>query len=225
MDETLERLRAANPVPGRPSADDPELFELFERIVASPHEPRRQPSARRRLPARRPRVIIALAILGVGVLGSSAFAISNLLDGHVVRPPVTRSEYRQAQTQLALPPGYHWPALHVPSNSVTTVGGGGGRAVAFAQNAWECFWVDAIRHRDVSAQRRAQAELRNLTTHHVVEAPAGAPEDWAPNPPPPGPYAVFAHDGGLAWIREGYRQAAAGNPERLIASCRANGPG
>jgi hypothetical protein len=36
---------------------------------------------------------------------------------------------------------------------------------------------------------------------------------------------VFAHDGGLAWIRAAYAQAAAGNPQNLIDSCRANAPG
>lgn len=219
MDPTLARLRAANPVPEAPPVDD---AVLFAQITASPRDGRRPRSA---LGARQPRLVIALALLGVGVLGSSAYAISNLLDGHVVKPPVTRSEYLAAQRQLALPPGYRWPELRVPSNSVTTIGGGGGHAVVIAKNAWECFWADAITRGDRRAQRSARTELDELTARHVVVAPTGAPEDWVPPKPPAVPYAVFANDGGLEWIREGYQQAAAGHPARLIASCRANRPG
>ena len=44
-----------------------------------------------------------------------------------------------------------------------------------------------------------------------------------PNPPNV-PFAVYAHDGGLDRIRASYAQAAAGNPQNLIDSCRANAP-
>jgi hypothetical protein len=39
------------------------------------------------------------------------------------------------------------------------------------------------------------------------------------------PFMVYAHDGGLAWTRAGYRLAAAGDATRIAQSCRANVPG
>jgi hypothetical protein len=56
----------------------------------------------------------------------------------------------------------------------------------------------------------------------VFEAPAGAPEDWVPSPFPTVPFATFAHDGGLDWIRGIYERAAAGHPHGLAQSCLAN---
>jgi hypothetical protein len=58
----------------------------------------------------------------------------------------------------------------------------------------------------------------------MIEAPAGAPEDWTLPNPPSVPYAIFAHDGGLDLIR-GWYAAAAGHPRNLIQSCRANAAG
>jgi hypothetical protein len=46
-----------------------------------------------------------------------------------------------------------------------------------------------------------------------------------PTPPPTVPFAVFAHDGGLNWVRANYKRAAAGDPRNLIQNCRANAPG
>lgn len=215
--KTLERLRAANPVPVASPVDGE---ALFAQITALPQEP-----AARRPRRRRTRRVLLLAPVAAILLGSSAFGISTWLGGRAVEPPVTRAEYRDAQHVLALPPGYHWPMLHVDDDSMTTVGGGGGHAVLIAQNAWECYWVDAINRGDEAAGRRAHAELEDLTTKHVVIAPDGAPEDWVPEHPPTPPYAVFADDGGLQWFRENYRLAAAGHPARLTQSCRANRPG
>ena len=93
-----------------------------------------------------------------------------------------------------------------------------------AQNAWECYWVEAIRKGDAAAGRRAHAVLNALLASNIVEAPAGAPEGWHPTPLPTVPLAVFAHDGGLSWIRANYERAAAGDPRRLAQSCRANAP-
>jgi hypothetical protein len=115
--------------------------------------------------------------------------------------------------------------VDVPPNSVTSRGAGGGTAVMIAQNAWQCYWVKAIEDGDRAAQRRARAQLEQLVAKHIVVAPAGAPEDWTPPDPPRGPYAVWAHDGGLEWIVAGYRMAVHGDPARLAASCRANAPG
>jgi hypothetical protein len=214
--KALERLRAANPVPVAERVGDE---ELLARIMAVPREA--APGKRRR---RRLRRAIVLAPAAAILLGSSAFGLSTWLGGKAVKPPVTRAEYARAQHQLTLPPGYRWPVLRVEGNSMTTVGGGGGHAVVIAQNAWECYWVDAIRHGDAAAGRRAHAVLDDLTTRHVAIAPDGAPEDWVPAHPPAQPYAVFADDGGLQWIRENYRLAAAGDPTRLMQSCRANRP-
>ena len=79
-------------------------------------------------------------------------------------------------------------------------------------NAWECYWVDAIHRGDTAAGQRAHDELDRLLATNVFEAPAGASEDWVPSPFPTVPFATFAHDGGLDWIREGYDRAAAGHP-------------
>ena len=72
--------------------------------------------------------------------------------------------------------------------------------------------------------RRAYDELSALLAHNVLEAPAGAREGWTPTPLPTVPFVVFAHDGGLDWIRASYEQVAAGDPRNLISSCRANAP-
>jgi hypothetical protein len=216
-DPTAARLRAANPFPGTAPQDG---TELFAQITALAPDPKLR-GPLRGSPSRR--LVVALTLLGTALLASTAFAISTWVRGPV-KPPVTKAEYRRAQRELTLPPGVSWPAVHVPSDSVTSVGAGGGRAILIAQNAWECYWVQAIHDGDVAAQRRAHQELDKLLANHVVVAPAGASEDWTPPNPPPGPYAVYAHDGGFEWVQAGYRQAAAGNPARLISSCRANAP-
>jgi hypothetical protein len=222
-DSTILRLRKANPVPQPASVDE---ADLFDRITALDRDSRlEQPQTRSTRHRRRRGLVLVLAAFAVAVLASTAFAISNWLMGDVVEPPVTRAEYVQAQKQLTLPPGYSWPKLYVDPNSVTGVGAGGGHAVLVAMNAWECFWVDAIRNGDTAAQERSHRELDALMAHNVLEAPVGAPENYTPPNPPAVPYVVFAHDGGLDWIREGYAMAAAGNPQRISASCRANKPG
>lgn len=91
-----------------------------------------------------------------------------------------------------------------------------------AQNAWECYWVDAIESGDTAAQQRAHAELNALMSHYVLVAPAGAPENWTPPSPPKAPYAVMADDGGYRWTLHAYALAAAGHPQRLIDHCEAN---
>ena len=222
-DSTILRLRKANPVPQPASVDE---ADLFDRITAlEPDSRLEQPQSRATRNRRRRGLVLVLAAFAVAVLASTAFAISNWLMGDVVEPPVTRAEYVQAQKQLTLPPGYSWPRMYIPANSVTGVGAGGGHAVLAAMNAWECYWVDAIRDGDTAAAQQAHAQLDALMAHNIIEAPTGAPENYAPPNPPAVPYAVFAHDGGLDWIREGYAMAAAGNPQRISDSCRANKPG
>ena len=222
-DSTILRLRKANPVPQPAAVDE---ADLFDRITAlEPDSRLEQPQTRATRNRRRRGLVLVLAAFAVAVLASTAFAISNWLMGDVVEPPVTRAEYVQAQKQLTLPPGYTWPKMYIPANSVTGVGAGGGHAVLAAMNAWECYWVDAVRDGDTAAAQQAHAQLDALMAHNIIEAPAGAPENYAPPNPPAVPYAVFAHDGGLDWIREGYAMAAAGNPQRVSDSCRANKPG
>ena len=162
-------------------------------------------------------------LLLAALLASTAVAVSQWIGGDVVEPPVTRQEYLDAQKQLTLPPGVEWPdpaeiglAPEPPYDSVTSRGAGGGMAVLNAMNAWECYWVRAIRRDDEAAGRRAHDELSALLAHNVLEAPAGAHEGWTPTPLPTVPFVVFAHDGGLEWVRGSYEQAAAGDPRNLI---------
>jgi hypothetical protein len=214
------RLRRANPVPQAPDKVD---ADLFARITALPADPRLE--GPRRLHRRRI-VVLAVAVGLAALLASAAFAVSHWIADDVVRPPVTKQEYLDAQKQLTLPPGVAWPAFPMPdSNSVTPRGAGGGHAVVIAQNAWECYWVQAIRKDDSAAEQRAQTELDALLAHNIFVAPVDAPEGWTPTPPPTAPFAVYAHDGGLSWVRANYKRAAAGDPRNLIQSCRANAPG
>jgi hypothetical protein len=215
-ESSLLRLRAANPFPEVTTSEDDDLFARITALQPAPRQVRRT--------YRRPLVVVAVALVAVAVLASTAFAISQWIGGDVVKPNVTLEEYRQAQRVLPMPPGFTWPVLHVDPNSVTTRGGGGGHAVAIAQNAWECYWVQSIRRGDARAQTRAQAELDDLMRNNVFVAPAGAPEGWIPANPPNRPFAVFAHDGGYEWVRETYALAAAGHPKRLAESCAANAP-
>jgi hypothetical protein len=220
-ESTYDRLRAANPVPFIEETDSLDLFRQITELAGDPRldNPPRKSFIRRR------GVALAVAFAVAALLASTAFAISRLVGGDVVGPSVTREEYLRAQSQLTLPPGATWPDIHFPpENSVTPRGGGGGVAVLNAQNAWECYWVREIRRGDVPAQRQAHAALSALLTNNILEAPAGAPEDYTPANPPSVPYAVFAHDGGLDRIRAAYAAAAAGHPRNLIQSCRANAP-
>jgi hypothetical protein len=219
-DSILDRLRAADPVPITPR---PPTRELFDQITALPPDPR---LARPSRFVRRRGLALALAFAIAALLASTAFAISRLVGGDFVGPGVTRSEYLLAQRQLTLPPGATWPSVNLgPQSSVTTRGAGGGMAVLIAMNAWECYWARAIERGDTAAQRQAHAALNVLLANNVIEAPAGASEDWTPASPPAVPYTKFAHDGGLDWIRASYAAAAAGHSRNLIQSCRANAPG
>ena len=217
----IVRLRRANPVPEVPVRDDD---GLFDQITVRPGDPRLTENQPRWLGLRRRRAVVLAFVLGVAaLLASTAIAVSQWIGGDVVRPPITRQEYLDAQKQLVLPPGVSWPKFNMPSaDTVTTRGGGGGQAVLIAKNAWECYWVQAIHQGDPAAEQRAQEQLDHLLATNIFVAPVGAPEGWTPSPPPTIPFAVFVHDGGLNWIRAAYKQAAAGDPRNLIQSCQAN---
>lgn len=216
------RLRRANPVPEPPAGDE---ADLFARITSSQGDPRARGARRRPVRNHRRALVVAFALGVAALLASTAFAVSHWIGADAVRPPVTKQEYLTAQHQLTLPPGVTWPHFNMPEpTSLTSRGGGGGRAVSISQNAWECYWVQAIRRGDTAAGQRAHAELNALLANNVVVAPVGAPEGWTPTPMPTVPFAVFAHDGGLQWVRNMYKQAAAGNPQNLFDSCRANRP-
>ena len=221
-DSIMDRLRRANPSREIPYPED---AALLEGITALPGDSRLD--HRRGRVHRRKAVTLAIA-LGIGaLLASTAFAVSRWIDDDLVRLPVTRQEYYDAQKQLKLPPGVTWPAFVMPPEadiSVTSRGAGGGQAVLVAQNAWECYWVDAIRTGDAAAAQLAHSELNSLLAHNILEAPAAASENWMPTPLPTVPVVAFAHDGGLDHIRATYREAAAGNPRNLAQSCKANAP-
>ncbi|HEX5467898.1 MAG TPA: hypothetical protein VFW80_02500 [Gaiellaceae bacterium] len=215
-DLTLQRLRAANPAPPATTVD---TNALFSRITNETPE-----ALTDRAPRRRRRVLVlALAVLVLAVLASTAPAISNWI-GDVIGPSEVSSEYAAAQKELTLPPGYSWPDDNFPSNSVTSRGAGGSLAVMTAMGAWECYWVKAIRDGDTREQRDAHAALLNLLANHVVVAPKGASENWAPPQASETPTAAFADDGGYEYKQRMYAAAAAGDSKLLAQSCRANGP-
>jgi len=216
-DSAFHRLRAANPVPQGSAV---EAAALFDRITALPGGGGHPPRA---LWSRRPVLVLVLALAAGALLAATATALSNWF-GDVIGAPQVNSEYSRAQTRLALPPGYAWPELHFPANSVTSRGAGGSYAVAIAQSAWECDWVRAIGVGDAVEQRRAHEALDELMANHAVVAPAGASENWAPPRSARTPTEVFADDGGFQYKERSYREAAAGHPQLLEQSCRANAP-
>ena len=222
-DSLLTRLQAANPQPLIVQTDS---LDLFTEITRLPADPRLSATARKPFVRRRPGLALAIGFALAALLASTAFAISRIVFDDVVGPDVTRAEYLAAQSRLELPPGATWPRIGFgPANSVTNRGAGGGLAVLNAQNAWECYWVRAIRTGDTRAQSRAHAALNALLAHNVLEAPAGASENYTPPSQPAVPYVVFAHDGGLETIKANYAAAAAGHPRGIEQSCYANSPG
>jgi hypothetical protein len=207
---SIDRLTAANPVPAPTTVTDD---ALFARIVALPRE-----RARRR-PRRR--VAVAIVFAAAAILTSTAVGVDHWLTG-AVKPDVMQAQYRDAQSQLELPPGATWPAIRSEPNSMYGGSAGGGYAVEIAITKWECYWADAIRSGDSAGQRRANSVLHELLRNHVVLKPDAAPEDWIPADPPTFPYAVYADDGGYQFELKIFAQAAAGDPSGVAQSCRAN---
>ena len=214
-DRTLDRLRRANPARPTSGHDD----ALFAQIVAAPGDPRLGRPQRRS----RRRLVFVVALAAAVILVPTGVALDRWVFGPVP-PTVTKQEYKDAQHDLTLPPGVTWPQLHIPPDSMTGAGAGGGHAVLLAQNAWECYWVDAIHSDDAAAQRRAKSALGDLMRNHIVVAPAGAPEDYTPPQSAQTPTLAFADDGGYQYKQRMYAQASAGRPRLLEQSCRANGP-
>ena len=219
----IDRLAAARPVV--PERLDEET--LFARITARPRPHAVAPARRSHRKLKIAVVLIALLALG----GASAAAVTGLLGGWhedtsiVDRPQQWRALYRQATQKLVLPPGERWPARTLAANTVTSRTQPGGEAVAIAQVSWECYWGAAVRSGDAAAQARAHAALNELLSHHVLVAPDGSPENVAPPAGAEPPFAIYANDGGLQYVRHVYARAAAGHPRLLFQSCRANGPG
>ena len=209
----FERVRRANPVLDAPRSED---LDLFARITAAAGDPR---LAQRRGSRGRRRLVGVIAVALAAVAASTAFAVSHWNVAPAVEQPVTKSEYLEAQKSLTLPPGASWPEFKIEPNTVTSKGGGASRAVMVTQRAWECYWVQTIRERDLRGQHSAYSQLQKLLANNVIVAPSGAPEDWAPSPAPKGPYAIWANDGGLEYFQKTYAAAASGRPQRLIQSC------
>jgi hypothetical protein len=215
-DRTLDRLRRANPARPTSGHDD----ALFAQIVAAPGDARLGRPQRRS----RRRLVFVVALAAAAILVPTGVALDRWVFGPVP-PKVTKQEYKDAQHDLTLPPGVTWPQLHIPPDTMTGAGAGGGHAVLLAQNAWECYWVDAFHRGDAAAGARAHTELEELMRHHVAIAPDGAPEDWTPPASVSRPVAVFADDGGYQYIEKSYANAAAGDPSGIEQSCKANRPG
>jgi hypothetical protein len=215
MDTAIDRLRAAKPLVVASSVDHE---ALFARITSTAPDRRLRASRRRRT---RPVLVFAVALACVAVIASTALALSGWI-GNIIGPSEVNSEFAQAEGELRLPPGYSWPKFNFPANSVTSPGAGGSYAVDMAQSAWECYWVQSIRRHDDAGQQSARAALNDLMTNHVVIAPKGASENWSP-PSTGKPVATYADDGGYQFKQRAYAQAAAGDPQLLEQSCRANG--
>lgn len=216
IDTAFRRLRAANPIPHPPAADGE---ALFDRVVAAAPDAR---LVRGRRSVRRPILVLAVVVVLAAVLASTAPALSDWI-GDIIGQEQVNSEYAEATEQLTLPPGYEWPRLRYPANSVTSRGAGGSSAVLIAQAAWECDWARAIEERDVAAQTRAQAALADLLANHIVVAPEGVSENWSPRRTEGRPLAVYADDGGYEHKQRMYAAAAAGDVGLIEQSCRANG--
>jgi hypothetical protein len=215
-DSAFDRLRAANRFSPATLVDADALFERI--TLASPD--RRLLSSSRRY--NRPMLVFAVALAVVAVLASTALALSGWI-GNIIGPSEVNSEFAKAGSKLSLPPGYAWPKFNFPSDSVTSRGAGGSYAVTIAQSAWECYWVQSLRDRDIAAQHRARAALGDLMANHIVIAPKGASENWSP-PQTDTPKATFADDGGYQYKQKMYAEAAASHPQLLEQSCRVNAP-
>jgi|tagenome__1003787_1003787.scaffolds.fasta_scaffold20982897_3 hypothetical protein len=216
-DTTFDRLRAANPSSSATAVD---VDALFDRVTRAAPDRRLRGPARR---FRRPVVVLAVALAVVAVLASTALALSSWI-GDIVGPSEVNSEFAKAGKRLSLPPGYAWPRFDFPADSVAGRGAGGAFAVGIAQSAWECYWVRAIGERDAGAERRARAALTDLMANHIVIAPDGASENWSPPQTAAAPTLAYADDGGYQYKEKAYAEAAAGKPQLLQQSCRANAP-
>jgi hypothetical protein len=217
----MDRLRAAVPAPIELATD---RDALLARIVAGSPAPAQ--GTRRSWRPRRLVVVAGLAAV-VALTAGTAFAVGGLLGWHtdnslVQSPRKWRALYRTATRELTLPPGMRWPYRTLAPNTMTSRDEPGGMAVGIAQVSWECYWTAAIRAGDTAAGRRAQAALTDIVRHHIVVAPAGSPENVAPPAGTRRPFAIYASDGGLAYVRHNYALAAAGDPSRIAQSCRAN---
>jgi hypothetical protein len=217
----MDRLRASRPASVPIEAD---REALFERIVATPPG-----GAAARPPHRRRKLVLVAAVgLAVALTAGTAVAVStNLFGWHtdntfIKDPRVWRQLYRDATHELRLPPGMAWPYRTLAPNTITNRSEPGGMAVGIAQTAWECYWTEAIRANDASAERSAQAALTDIVRHHVVVAPPGSPENVAPPAGTKPPFAIYASDGGIRYVKHNYALAAAGDPSGVAQSCRAN---
>jgi hypothetical protein len=214
-DPTFDRLRAANRFSPASLVD---AEALFVRVTSA------SPDSRLRTPRRyrKPMLVFTVALAVVALLASTALALSGWI-GDIIGPSEVNSEFAKAESMLSLPSGYTWPKLNFPSDSVTSRGAGGSYAVNIAQTAWECYWVQSIRERDLAGQQRARAVLTDLMTNHIAVAPKDASENWSP-PQTGTPMATYADDGGYQYKQKMYADAAAGHPQLLAQSCRANAP-
>jgi hypothetical protein len=219
----MARLRKAAPAAPLPAID---RDLLFNRIVAQPGDP--GVAAHTRRPRSAPRKLtIALIAFALAAMTAGTAVATGFLGWHdeaaiVKSPHGWQALYRAATRQLTLPPGETWPHRTLPPNSVTGKSQPGGEAVAISQNRWECYWAHAIQTGNTAAQKQAQAALADIVAHHILVAPAGSSENVAPPSNLKGPFAIFADDGGLQFVKQMYADAAAGRPAMLIQSCRAN---
>jgi hypothetical protein len=217
----MERLRTAVPEPVELGLDREALrAAILDSHIDVPRA--RRPALRRR----RRIIILGIAVVAALTIGT-ALAAGGLLGWHtdnslVKSPREWRSLYRRATRELTLPAGMRWPYRTLAPNNVTSRDEPGGMAVGIAQVAWECYWTEAIRAGDSTAEQQSQAALTDIVGHHIVVAPPGSPENVAPPAGTRPPFEIYASDGGLAYDRHSYALAATGDPSGIAQSCRAN---
>ena len=217
----LDRLHASRPASVPIEAD---REALFDRIVATPAggAPPGRPAAGASSSSSRP---CGLAV--VLTAGTAIAVTTNLFGWHtdnsfIKDPRVWRKLYREPRTSCACRPAWRWPYRTLAPHTITNRSEPGGMAVGISQTAWECYWTEAIRAGDRQAQGSARAALTDLVRHHIVVAPPGSPENVAPPAGTRPPFAIFASDGGIRYVKHNYALAAAGDPSGVAQSCRAN---
>lgn len=157
--------------------------------------------------------------------GAVAFAVIAMagytIASHWVGNSAFQDAYRQAQSQLALPPGATWNTIHIPADVRVSTNQGASTAVSIATTKWACYWATAIGQNDSAHERQSAAAFGSLIKNNWVEAPTQSDE----NATVPNDHPVATGDPStIRSLRREYRQGLAGNAHTLHQDCKANSP-